>query len=135
MNTTKILIATLVGGIVNFFAGWLLYGMLFASFMEVNSDGSLNRPEMQLGPLFLGSLATGLLLALIFGRWANISKLTTGLVAGGIITLLTSLSFDLNIYGTSTMLNLTAVVVDPIIYAVMGALTGGAVAWTLGYKK
>jgi hypothetical protein len=136
MSTNKILIGGLIGGVVLFIAGFVLYGMAFSGFFEANAGSAtgVGRPdeEMVFWALIVGNLAGGLLLAIIYGRWANISTLKTGFIAGAVIGLLMGISMDFVMYATTNMSNLTAALVDPLIMAVMWGLGGASVGWFFG---
>ncbi len=137
MNSNKILIAGLIGGIVAFFLGWIVYGMILLDFFQSNggsATGVSRAPEeMVWWAMILGHLAFGLLIAMIFGRWANISTAATGAKAGAVIGALIGLISFID-YGTSNVANLTAVCVNVVVLAIITAIIGAAVAWWLGRK-
>ncbi|MBK8043272.1 MAG: hypothetical protein KBG02_03705 [Haliscomenobacter sp.] len=140
MRTNKILLAGLAGGVVYFLLGWLIYGMVLASFMDGQStpEGmAVMRPDdgMVFWAMIVGNIAGGMLLAVIFGRWANISTWQTGAMAGAVIAGLMAMSFDFLLYGTTTMMTLTGVLADIVVYAVLGAIGGAVVAMVLGSGK
>ncbi len=139
MNTTKMLISGIAGGVAAFFAGWLIYGMLLADFMAQNSGTATGvmraDAEMVWWALIAGNLLTGILYSYIFNRWANITTLSAGLSAGAIIGLIMGAGFDLTMYGTSNILALNGVWVDIAASAVIGAITGAAVGWANGMGK
>lgn len=139
MNTTKMLISGIAGGIAAFFAGWLIYGMLLMEFMAQNSGSATGvmraDADMVWWALIAGNLLTGILYSYIFNRWANISTLSAGLSAGAIIGLIMGAAFDLTMYGTSNILALNAVWVDVAASAVLGAVTGAVVGWVNGMGK
>lgn len=132
MKIDKLLLATLAGGVAYFLLGFLLYGMLLMKFFEAHSTASLMKEPMAWWALIVGNLLWAFFLAYVFSRWAGISTFVTGLQAGAIIGLLVSLSFDLSIFGTSEMMDLTGTLVDPIVNAIMTGITGGVVGWVLG---
>lgn len=139
MNT-KVLLATLAGGVVSFFAGWILYGILLMDFLNANTieaARSISRPEdgMIMWALILSCFVWALLLALIFDRWAGISTFRGGAMGGAWVFFLIALGTNMNIYSMQDMYTLTAALVDPIINAVQGVLVGGTVGWVLGYEK
>lgn len=137
MNT-KVLLASLAGGIANFLAGWLVYGMildpLFRGMMTPEGQAVVRNPPI-IGGIFGGCLVWALLLALIYNRWAGISTLKTGALAGAVIGLLSALSFDLGLYSMYNMSSVNLIFIEPIGSAVLGAITGGVVGWVLGYKR
>lgn len=139
MNTTKMLISGIAGGIAAFFAGWIIYGMLLMDFMAQNSGTATGvmraNTEMVWWALIAGNLFTGILYSYIFNRWANIGTLSAGLSAGAIIGLLMAAAFDLTMYGTSNILALNGVWVDIAASAVLGAITGAVVGWVNGMGK
>ncbi len=138
MGTNKILIAGLIGGLTAFILGWLFYGTLLMGFFEKNAGTAtgVNRPmeDMVWWAMILGHLAYGYLFALIYGRWASISTFVTGAKAGAVIGGLMALTFDMIMYGSTNISNLTAALVDVVVMAVTGAIVGGVVAWWLGRK-
>ncbi|HMO40099.1 MAG TPA: hypothetical protein PKC76_19180 [Saprospiraceae bacterium] len=137
MNTNKLLLSGVAGGVAFFLLGFLVYGVLLMKFFEANAGtatGVMKEP-MDWWALILGNLAWGFLLAVIFVRWANISTFATGLRAGAIIGLLTGLSFDLMIYGTSNLSNLTGTIVDVLIFTALSAVAGGVVGLVIGMGK
>ncbi len=139
MNTTKVLLATLAGGVVNFLLGGLIYGKLLAGFFAENG-GSCNcamRPdaEMQLGPLVLGNLCSALLLAYIFARWAGISTAAAGASAGAVIGLIMGAAYDFTMLGVMNLSNPTSTIVDILVTGVMAGICGAVVGWVLGYGQ
>ena len=137
MNTNKLLLSGVAGGVAFFLLGFLVYGVLLMKFFEANAGtatGVMKEP-MDWWALILGNLAWGFLLAVICLRWANISTFATGLRAGAIIGLLTGLSFDLMIYGTSNLSFLTGTIVDVLIFTALSAVAGGVVGLVIGMGK
>ncbi|MBW0177854.1 hypothetical protein [Sediminibacterium sp.] len=139
MNTTKMLISGIAGGIAAFFAGWVIYGMLLMDFMSQNSGTATGvmraDADMVWWALIAGNLLTGILYSYIFNRWANINTLAGGLSAGATIGLIMGAAFDLTMFGTSNILALKAVWVDIAASAVLGAITGAVVGWVNGMGK
>jgi hypothetical protein len=136
MTIRKILFGGIGGGVTLFLLGWLFYGMLLAGFMADNAGSatgvSREMDQMQMWALMLGNLSYGFLLAIIFGRWANIQTAASGMKAGLILGLLIGAGIDFILYGVSNLMNLTAVFVDIITFAVMTAISGAVVALILG---
>jgi len=136
MNTNKILMAGLAGALVAFILGYLTYGMLLTDFFQSNSGSATGvmRSEADLLwiPLILGHVTWGMIFAVIFGRWANISTFATGAKAGAVLGLLIGLTFDLINLGTTNILNVTGTIGDVVLGTVLSAIVGGVVAWVLG---
>ncbi|MFN0175892.1 MAG: hypothetical protein ACKVU0_14665 [Saprospiraceae bacterium] len=136
MNT-KVLLAALIGAVVTFLSGWVLYGMAFKGFFEANTTeagASVMRGEMPImWAIFVGCLAWSLLLALLYSRWAGISTFKGGAIAGAWIMFLVALGADIFSYAGMDVMTMNAVIVDAVINAVQGAIAGGVIGWVLGY--
>lgn len=138
MDAKKRIMATLAGFVVFFLMGWLLYGMLLMDFFMSNSGSATgvmrSDTEMVWWALALGNLFQAYLLVYIFGKWANITTFGAGLQTGAVIGLILGYGYDLTMYGTSNISNLTSTLVDPLVVAVMMGLTGGVIGMVLGKK-
>ncbi len=132
MKIDKLLLSTLAGGVAYFLLGFLFYGVLLMKFFESHSTANLMKEPMAWWALILGNLIWAFFLAYVFSRWAAVSTFAGGLKAGAIIGLLVSLGFNLSVFGTSDMMDLTGTLVDPIVNAIMTGITGGVVGWVLG---
>jgi magnesium-transporting ATPase (P-type) len=141
MNTQKFLVSGIIGGIVSFFAGYLIYGIALMDFFAKNGGAATGvmRPQDQMiwWSLILGSLFHGLVFSYIYNRWANINTLGAGATAGAVLGLLIMASHDFIMYATADITNLTGVIVDIIAASVMGAIVGAAVGMAngMGSKK
>jgi hypothetical protein len=136
MTNRKILLGGIGGGVTFFLLGWLFYGFLLAGFMADNAGSatgvSREMDQMQMWALMLGNLSYGFLLAIIFGKWANIQTAGSGFKAGLLLGFLIAAGIDFIMYGVSNMMNLTATLVDIIAFSVMTAISGVVVALILG---
>lgn len=138
MNT-KVLLAALAGGVASFLLGWLVFGILLDPWyrsMMTPEAVAVQRPmeEMLMWAIVLSNLVYGLLLALIYNRWAGISTFKSGAIAGAVIGLLVALSYGLGFYAfMKTWTSPAILFVDPIASGVVGAIVGGVVGWVLGY--
>jgi len=139
MNTGKILLSGLVGGVVAFLLGFLIYGLALSNFFESNmgsaTGGMRGEGEMLWAPMIIGHLAWGLLFAVIYARWASISTFATGAKAGAVIGLLVALTFNMIQLGSTHISNLTASITDVVIVTLVSAIIGGVVGWFLGRGK
>lgn len=136
MDTKKLLLGALAGGLTYWLAGWLLYGLLLADTLGSTMPGmkAIQR-EPDVVAILIGNLIGGLLLAYIFEKWAGIRTFMGGAVAGATIGLLIAFSYDSVMHATTTLMNWGGVVLDSLIYAVISGLAGGAAGWVLGYKR
>ncbi len=137
MTAKNQMLATLVGFIVLFLLGWLLYGFLLMDFYAANSGSatgiSRTEDEMIWWALILGNIAQTYLLVYVFSL-SNVTSFGSGLKTGAIIGLILGLAINLSMYGTTNFMNLTSALVDPFVSLIMIGLTGGVVGWMLGRK-
>ncbi|MGE0772354.1 MAG: hypothetical protein AB7K37_11625 [Cyclobacteriaceae bacterium] len=138
MTAKNRVLATLVGFVVLFLLGWLIYGMLLMDFYASNTGSATgvmrDEDSMVWWALIAGNIAQAYLLVYIFGKWANITSFGGGFQAGAILGLILGIAINFSMYGTSNMMNLTATLVDPVVSAVMMGITGGAIGVMLGRK-
>ncbi len=135
----EVLIAAFAGAIAYFLLVWLVYGILTPDFYATHSltqyyNGLEKTPPNFLG-IFVSGFAYTLLMAIIFGNWANITTIRNGAIAGATLSLLFTLSVDLGMWSTMNLYGRWIVVVDVLVNAAMGAMIGAVVAAVLGYKK
>jgi hypothetical protein len=129
MNT-KMIIGGVIGGVIYFLLGWLIYGIIFADSME----GNCMRPHDGVLPIwiFIGNLFTGWMLSYVFSRMA-VNSLSSGATAGAIIGFLSAIGMDCLMYGTTTMITEPMhILIDVVITAVLWAIVGGVIGWWLG---
>lgn len=133
MNTQKILIAGVIGGVFAFLAGFVIWGLLLK---DVSPSGMANvmrgDENMVWWALVVSNLLWGFLLAYIFVQWANISTLQGGAVAGGLLGFLISAAYDTGMYSITTLFELKDVLMDIITNTVWTALIGTIIGWWLG---
>jgi hypothetical protein len=136
MNS-KVLLATLAGGIAAFLFGWLVFGLLLADFYAANLtvyEGLMKNPP-DLLMIFISNLVLAFLLAYIFNRWAGIKSAGEGAQAGFIIVGLIALGIDVFQFATMNLVSPMLIAVDTIGNAVYGAFIGSIVGLVLGTGK
>lgn len=137
MNSQKFVVGGLVGGIVNFLLGWVIYGMLLKDFMNSNIAPGTMRSDSDMiwWALIVGNLSFGFLLAYVIGKGGSASA-GKGAGVGFILGLLVCLGYDLISYATSTTItSLKMVAADVAATAVMSAIAGAVVGWVMGMSK
>jgi len=122
MKTKNFLISGVVGGLVNFFLGWIFYAMLFKDFFPQPEENNMN-----MAMIFLGCLVYGLFMAYVFTKWAGITLAKTGATAGAIFGFFFALSVNL-FMASSSELDLKMLVLDVAITIVMSAAMGTVIA-------
>ncbi len=135
----KVLVAALVGGVVAFLLGWLIWGTLLMGYFEANMvhyEGLMKAEgEMNLGLMFLSNLTLSLLMALLFQRM-GIKDLMGGAMTGALMGGLFYLSVDLGFLAMMNYFaNLTTVVVDMLANTVWTACIGAVIGLLLGRGK
>jgi len=133
----KILIAGVVGGLVFFLLGWLMYGIILIDFMMANSGvpASLHKPMPDMLPLVIANLSWGFLFAIILGKWSTGLSIATGAMRGALIALLVGMFMDLAMYATTTMINMNALIADLLAMVVNGAIGAAIITWILNFGK
>lgn len=138
MKAKNSIIATLVGTVSLFLLGWIFYGMLLMDFNMKNAGSATGvmreESEMVWWALILGNVVQAYFLVYIFERWENVNSFVSGLKGGAVIGFLLGLGFNLVMYATSNMMNLTAALVDPFVSMAMMGITGGLIGIILGRK-
>ncbi|MBY0480786.1 MAG: hypothetical protein K2Q21_05475 [Chitinophagaceae bacterium] len=132
-NEKKFLISGLFGGVISFFTGWLVYGVLLMNIMGSNSGPASNvmrgPKEMLFWAIFLGSLFMGFTLSYIFNKWANINTLAGGAVAGASVGFMITAGYDFINYGTTNLMSISGTCIDLVAGTVVQAIIGAAVGW------
>lgn len=138
MNWTKLIVATVIAGIIYFFLGWLVYGILLADAMPL-ADGMKEliqrKPEeMDMGMMVLSCLAWGLFLAYCLMKM-GISTWQSGGMQSAVIAAILSLSMGAGLVAMYTFTNMQNTLIDMVANAVCSGVSGAAAAWYLGWGK
>jgi hypothetical protein len=138
MNYLKILLAGLLGSVISFLGGWVLYGMILEPIMEkyVREDGkNIYLQEPGLGGIFLSGLLYSIMLAYVC-EGMKIRSAAAGITTGAILGLLVAASMDVSLYSMTKLYNSMMVIpVDMAGNLVLSALMGAGIGWFLGYKR
>lgn len=135
--STKTLVGGVIGGIVFFLLGWLLYGILLTDTMAQYSNAACSKPmeQMNMGLMVAGNLFWGLAFSYILSNWNGTMSVATGGTVGAIVGLLIGVAYDLMMYSTTTMMNsMTGVAIDVVVSAIMCGIAGAAIGWWLARK-
>jgi hypothetical protein len=138
MNSQKLILGSLAGGLAYFLLGYLCYGLLLKDFFANNAGSATGvmrgADELVWWALILGDLFMGCLLASVFGK-AGITSAGTGATWGFVIGLLFSLAIRLIMYGTTNMMTLKSVAAGIVVSAVISTIAGAVVGLVLGMSK
>jgi VanZ family protein len=138
MNTSKFVIGGLIGGILFFFLGWLIYGMLLMDFMNQHMSAAaagVMRPEAEWPwwAMITGNFGLGFLLSFVINK-SNVASVSNGAVTGAVVMFLMSFSVNFMMYAQMNLSDLTSIAVDMIASAVIGAVVGSVLGWWNGRK-
>jgi len=142
MKNNKYFLAAIVGGVVYFLLGWLIYGMLLMTFMKENSGlpadiySKVFKPDtdINMGMLVLSCLLEGFLAASILS-WSGVTSAGSGFTKMAIAGLLIVAYFDTTFYSVSNMFTMKSMIVDIISGTIIAAIGGAVVGWILGKGK
>ena len=127
MNTKNFITGGIIGGIVNFFLGWIFYGMLFKDLYPQTGNENLLF-------VFLGCLTFGFLVSQITINWAKAKDFSSGTKIGIIVGLFYGLSMNFFMY-SSMKVNYENMAIDVIINIVSTGILGGIIASINGKLK
>lgn len=134
MDTPKFIVGGLLAGTINFFAGWLVWGILLMNFFAKHATNmSVFRSEngMIFWALIIGNLCFGFLNAYILDR-AKVRSAGSGAIIGVITGALMSAAFDFNMYAQMDIYDMATILPDILASAFVSALAGAAVGWYYG---
>ena len=136
MTTQRCVLGTVVGGIILFVLGYLIYGVAFAEFFRANAGTAtgVEREAPNFVALAVGQLLWGGLLALVLG-WTRVSTIGAAVKTGAMVGLLMFLGIDLTLYATTNVSTLNAALVDAILGMILFAITAAAIAPVLGKSQ
>jgi hypothetical protein len=112
--TQRLVLGTLVGGVVLTLLGYLVYGVVFADFFAANAGSATGVPREPFNfvALVAGQLAWGAVLTLIL-TWGSVASVGQAVKVAAVTGLLFMLGIDLTMYGTTNVQNLTALSSSP----------------------
>jgi hypothetical protein len=138
MNTNKFLIGGIIGGIVYFLLGYLVFGLLLNDFMANNmgtATGVMKADkDFVWWALIVGNLFSGLAFSYILSK-AGVSSAGAGAGIGLVAGLLICAGFDFIWLGVNNIFTLKGILADIAASAVMGAIVGGIIGWYFGMGK
>ena len=118
--TKKILLSGIVGTIVYYLLGWLVYGLI----LPEKSTG-----EESMLFIFLGCLFYAFLIAYVFCKLAQLTSFKTGFTAGLVMGILYAMVWY---FFMNWEFKPMAIIEEIIIGGLMTAVLGGAVAYVNG---
>ena len=133
MNIKRMTIGTIVGGIVLYILGVVIWQMLFADFFAANAGSATGvAKEMPvIWAIALGSLLYAKLITYVLETGSGSKSVMDGLKAGAVVGLLLWGTVDFIYYGYFNLNNLTGVIADTVLEGVRGGIVGAVIAGVL----
>jgi hypothetical protein len=134
MNIKRLGIGSVVGTVVLYLLGMLIWENLFSDFFDANAGSAVgvDREAPILWAVILGTLFYGVLITMVLESQSASKSLVDGLKAGVIVGALLWGTADFILYGFTNLSNLTGTVADTLLEGVRGGITGAVVAVVLG---
>ena len=126
MTTKQWVAGTVVGGIVVFALGYLLFEVLLKDFYAANGGSAtgVTRDPPVVWALAVGALAYAALILYAMKAQAASASVSSGMKIGATVGFLLWLCADFTLFGATNMSNLTVTMVDPLVELVHGGVTG-----------
>jgi hypothetical protein len=133
---TKSILAVLASAVTGFLFGWLVWGIALMGYYQSNMvqyPGLMKEPPIW--SYFLGNLAVGGLFVYALHHLAGITSFSKGVLAAMILTLLSTLPYEIMFYTGMNLYPAPVLVVDLVANTVMGGLMGGVAVLVASYGK
>ncbi|MES3019517.1 MAG: hypothetical protein V4721_17145 [Bacteroidota bacterium] len=132
MNT-KTLISGIVAGIVAFFVGYLIYGVLMADYFmsAMPSYPGLMKDPGDIWAIGVGNLIWGILIAWLLNS-AGVVSAARGASYAAIAFFLYTLGSGFIMFGQMNMYSIQGLFVEALCTAIMVAVAGAVAGWMLG---
>ncbi len=128
----KVMIGSVVGGVVAFFLGWVIFGMLLSGFYKANMtvyEGLMIDPPNMVG-IAIGNLMWCVLLAVLFNKM-GIADLVQGAIWGGLTFFLVMGGMDLFFWASMNLYSPMGLAVDVVANTCFGAIMGAVIAFVM----
>ena len=136
MDAKRFLAGTVVGGLVLYALGYLIFTMAFASFYAANAGAAtgVDRPAELTWAVVLGSLGYAALICYAMGARST-HGLGGGAKIGAVVGFLLWFTADFILYGVQDVSNLTRTMVDPLLEFIRGGVSGAVIGLVVGKMK
>jgi len=131
MDGKRLMIGTLVGGVVMFALGYVIFVLLMGDYFssQITMPG-LERETPIIWAQLLGTAVLAALVTLCL-EWSGASSPMQAFKIGAIVGLLVWVGVDFIYYGFTNMMTLTQTLVDPLLEVVRTGLGAVVIAGTL----
>lgn len=133
MDAKRLVIGTVVGAITLSITGILIFDVLLANFYQTNlTVPGIVRESQIVWALSVSSLLFALMIAIVIELQPRPKSVATGLLTGFVVGLLLWGTTDFTSYGIFDLMNLQAILIDPVIEGMHAAIAGAVMAAVLG---
>ncbi len=134
MDAKRFVAGTLVGGVVLYVVGYLIFTVAFGRFYAANAGSAtgVDRSAELTWAVALGSFAYAALVVYARGNRGGSRLIGEGIKTGAIVGFLLWFTADFTLYGLTNIANLTRTIVDPLLEIVHGGIGGFFIALVLG---
>jgi hypothetical protein len=134
----KIFLAALVGTIVYFGFGWLIFEGLLGKYMSANTTQIVgfkkSEEESSMVMLIVSCAAYALLLSIVMGNWTQVNTFKEGAILGATVGILVATMTNSYWYSTSHFFNgFTPLLIDIAAAGVTVGVMGGTIGWFLRF--
>ena len=133
MDTKRLAIGTVVGGIAMFVVGYLILNILLDYWNGAFDAAGVAREPQLLWAVVLSNVPAAALITLAIERGGS-STIGGGVKIGAIVGFLVWLGVDLAFYANTTIFDLTTIILDPLLASVHHGIGGGVIAAVLGRR-
>ena len=135
----RLIIAVLVGSVVSFLLGWLIFDILLGTFYEgtMNSFKGLMRDDatIRLWAIYLSQLGWASLLGYVLSLRSGTYSIMTSFLTGFVVIGLAGLSFNMMMWATMNLAPYKLYVIDTLLNAVLGGITAIVIVLILKPKS
>lgn len=133
MDTKRFVVGTIVGAVVLYVVGYIIFSWAFAAFYAANAGSAtgVDRGGELIWAVALANLTYAALVVFVMGNRVGTLSILEGTKIGTIVGFLLWFTADFNIYGATNIANLTRTVVDPLLEIVHAGIAGAVIAAVL----
>ncbi len=139
MDRSKFTLAGVIGGIVYFFLGWLVYGIVLRDVTALPDDirAVVEYPpeEFKMSFMIISCLVYGLFLSFIASYWAKVSTLGGGFKVGAIVGVFVTLAVGFGMSSMFRMNTIPQIFINAVAEIVCAGGAGAVIGWFLGRGK
>ena len=133
MDTKRLAIGTVVGGITMFLVGYLFWNIAFDYWNGAFDAAGVAREPQLLWAAVLSNVPAAALVTLAIERGGS-STIGGGGKIGAIVGFLVWSGVDVAFYANTTIFDLTTIILDPLLASVHHGIGGGVIAAVLGRR-